>query len=185
MSTIVRTPSKKDICSFFLSLSDNTLYNFSLYPDANTKIEALKLSSALLKDKNQKIFGVFDEKKMVGFGILKFFSKKTRKRVCQFGMVINDLYQGMGYGKILGERMISWAKEANFKKIWLTVYSENIRAIKLYKKLGFQKEGIFMYDEYFGNTPRHSLSMALFFDKDPAKEREELWENLSRMLVLR
>lgn len=180
----IKTPSEKDIYSFFLSLSDNTLYNFSLYPDANTKNVALKLSMTLLRDKNQKIFGAFDGEKMVGLGILKFFAKKTRKNVCQFGMVINDLYQGMGYGKLLGERIISWAKENNFKKIWLTVYSDNIRGIMLYKKLGFQREGIFMYDEYFGNKPRHSLSMAIFLDRDPSDERRKLWESLSKTLAL-
>lgn len=185
MPIIIRTPLERDIYSFFLSLSDNTLYNFSLYEDANTKNKALMLSGTLLRDKNQKIFGVFDGEKMVGFGILKFFSKKTRKHVCQLGIVINDSYQGMGYGKDLGDKMINWAKENNFKKIWLTVYNDNIRAIKLYKKLGFQREGIFMYDEYFGNKPRHSLSMALFFDRNPAEERGKLWENLSKTLALR
>lgn len=185
MHTVFKTPSEKDIYSFFTSLSEDTLYNFTLYPGANTRNEALKLSRTLLKNKSQKIFGAFNEGKMIGFGILKFFLKKTRKHVCQFGMVINDLHQGRGYGKALGEHVISWAKKHNFKKVWLNVYSDNAKAIKLYKNLGFQREGIFMYDEYFENKPRHSLSMALFFDLDPCEERGKLWEDLSKTPVLR
>ena len=184
MSAIIKTPLEKDIYSFFLSLSNDTLYNFSHYPDANTKKEALRLSVTILKDKNQRIFGAFDGEKMVGFGILKFFSKKTRKQVCQLGIVISDLYQGMGYGKTLCERMTGWAKENDFKKIWLTVYNDNVKEIKIYKKLGFQIEGIFMYDEYFGDKPRHSLSMGLFFDRDPDEERRKIWESLSKTLAL-
>lgn len=184
MPIIIRTPSKKDIYSFFITLSNNVLYNFSLFPNANTKDVALELSNTLLKNKTHKIYGLFEDNKMVGFGILKFLPKETMKTVCQFGIVISDLSQGKGYGKILSKHMISWAEKNNFKKIWLTVYSDNERAIKLYTQLGFQTEGIFMYNEYFKETPRNSLSMALFFDIDPRLERKKLWERLSKTLKI-
>jgi RimJ/RimL family protein N-acetyltransferase len=179
----IKSPSEKDIYSFFLSLSDNVLYNFSLYPNANTKKVASKLSKTLLIEKSQKIFGIFEKDQMVGFGILKFLPKETRKCVCQFGLVISDLYQNKGFGKALAKYMIDWAKENNFKKIWLTVYSDNTRAIKLYNELGFQMEGIFMYNEYFNEEPRHSLSLALFFNENPRIERKLLWESLSEKLI--
>lgn len=184
MSIITKTPTDKDIYSFFLSLSDNDLYNFSLYPNANTRRVALKLSKTILKDKSQKIFGLFKEGEMIGFGILKFLPKPTMKQICNFGLVITTIHQGRGYGFTLAKSMIHWAKQNNYKKIWLTAYSENIRAIKLYKKLGFQMEGIFMYNEYFGETPRHALSMALFFDLNPVNERKKLWQHLSKTLSL-
>lgn len=184
MRTIIKTPSEKDIYNFFSSLSDRTLCNFTLYTNANNLKVALGLSRALLKEKNQKIFGLFEREKMVGFGILKFFAKKSREYVCQLGMVIGDAYQQKGYGKNLIKFMIGWAKTNGYKKIWLNVYSDNIRAIKLYKNFGFQKEGIFMYDECFKGKFRHSISLALFFEVDPREERRKLWEDLSKTLVL-
>lgn len=176
MSLIIKSPTEKDIYSFFTSLSDGVLYNFTLYPHANTKQVTLKLSKTLPKDKTQKIFGAFENGKMVGFGNLRFFPKETMKHVCQFGIVISDSNQGKGYGKMLSTKMIDWAMKNKFKKIWLNVYSDNPKAIGLYKTLGFQIEGIFMYNEYFVDKPRHTISMALFFDCNPFQERKKLWK---------
>lgn len=185
MRTTIKTPSEEDIYIFFLSLSDQTLYNFTLYPNSNNPKVALGLSKTLLKEKNQKIFGLFRKEEMVGFGILKFFAKKSRLHICQLGIAIGDQHQRKGYGNNLLKNMTDWAKKNKYEKIWLNVYSDNIRAIKLYRDFGFQREGIFMYDEYFKNKPRHSISMALFFNVDPHKERRKLWENLSKTLALR
>jgi len=182
MSIKIKIPTEGNIYHFFLSLSDKVLYDFNPYPDANSKIGAKMLSQTLLKDKSQKIFGIFDGKKMAGFGFLKASPKETMKEVCQFGVVINEQYQGLGYGRTLSKGMVESAKKNHIKKIWLTVFSDNNRAINLYKSLGFGIEGIFMRNENFGKIRRHVISMALFFDGDPEKERKELWDKVSKAL---
>src|SRR4030067_2487322 len=164
MSLVIKKPSSSQIYSFFISLSDTALYNFSIYPRANRKSVALRLSKALPKDKFQKIFGAFYMGKMVGYSFLKFSPKSTDKNICQFGIVIGESYQGKGYGDVLSKKTIDWAKNNKFKKIWLTVYSDNLGVFKLYKKIGFQTEGIFMYNWYSHGKFRHTISMALFFD---------------------
>lgn len=181
----IKLPKEEDLFNFFKNLDEETLYNFSLYPNANDSREAKRLSKSLLKEKNQKIFGSFSENKMTGYGILRFFPKETKKSICNLGIVTSKEFRGRGYGTMLANEMIKWAKKNNFKKIWLTVYSDNLKAINFYSKLDFQMEGIFMYDEYFGDRARHCVSMALFFNNNPKNERKKLWENLSKMPALR
>jgi RimJ/RimL family protein N-acetyltransferase len=60
--------------------------------------------------------------------------------------------------------MIESAWKKKYKKIWLTVFSDNTRALVMYKNLGFKIEGIFMNDEMVNKKYRHVVSMALFHD---------------------
>ena len=43
----------------------------------------------------------------------------------------------------------------------------------MYNNLGFEIEGIFMYDEYFEGKPRHVVSMALFLSDDCKNSKTE------------
>ncbi|SCB86133.1 Protein N-acetyltransferase, RimJ/RimL family [Priestia flexa] len=56
-------------------------------------------------------------------------------------------YRGMGIGLQLFQQLEEWAKEQQIHRLELTVVVENVIAIHLYKKIGFQIEG----------TKKHSL----------------------------
>ncbi len=60
----------------------------------------------------------------------------------EFGMSVAKEYWGMGIGSLMIDVLIDWAKKTEMiKKINLRVREDNSRAIHLYKKKGFQKEG--------------------------------------------
>jgi RimJ/RimL family protein N-acetyltransferase len=85
--------------------------------------------------------------RIVGFsrceGIyLNRFSHKVEFGVC----VLKDFW-GYGIGKNLLIESISWADSNGIKKITLNVLETNERAINLYKKLGFEIEGILKKDK--------------------------------------
>jgi RimJ/RimL family protein N-acetyltransferase len=53
-------------------------------------------------------------------------------------------YWGKGYGSEATRLALKFAfHEINLHRVQLTVFSYNTRAIKLYEKLGFQREGVF------------------------------------------
>lgn len=61
----------------------------------------------------------------------------------EFGVVINRDYRSLGIGKLLVQSLIEWAKENKIiEKIQLKAHADNIRAIALYEKIGFKKEGL-------------------------------------------
>ena len=59
----------------------------------------------------------------------------------EFGITVHDDYQDKGLGTILTHYMIDIARSLGLKKIDLMVGAHNERAIKVYKKLGFEVEG--------------------------------------------
>lgn len=84
--------------------------------------------------------------RIVGFsrceGIyLNRFSHKVEFGVC----VLKDFW-GYGIGKNLLKESVSWADSNGIKKITLTVLETNEKAITLYKRLGFEIEGILKND---------------------------------------
>nr|WP_319556374.1 GNAT family N-acetyltransferase [uncultured Vibrio sp.] len=65
-----------------------------------------------------------------------------RRHVGSFGMGIKDNVQGKGVGSALLSTAIDLSdKWLNLKRLELTVYVDNERAINLYKKFGFEIEG--------------------------------------------
>ena len=52
-------------------------------------------------------------------------------------MYMNKSYRGQGYGRLMVERAINWAKENQFKFIVLETTAPLTAAIKLYEKMGF------------------------------------------------
>ncbi|EQB8880449.1 GNAT family N-acetyltransferase [Vibrio cholerae] len=65
-----------------------------------------------------------------------------RRHAGTFGMGVKDDVQGLGVGSALLKTVIDLADNwLNVKRIELTVYVDNERAINLYKKFGFVIEG--------------------------------------------
>lgn len=73
------------------------------------------------------------------------FRSQTRKRLSHTGSVsmsISKNYRGMGIGKALLKALLDWAEENPLiEKVSLGVFSTNLRAISLYKQMGFLEEG--------------------------------------------
>jgi hypothetical protein len=67
-------------------------------------------------------------------------SEKT-KHVRNLAMGVARQYRGMGVGTALMDYAIRWARQRKVKKIVLSVFSTNRKAIALYEKFGFASEG--------------------------------------------
>jgi len=65
-----------------------------------------------------------------------------RRHVGQLGIAIHDDWQGRGVGTALLQAAIDLADRwLNLKRLELTVYCDNLPAIKLYRRAGFEVEG--------------------------------------------
>ncbi len=57
-------------------------------------------------------------------------------------MAVHDQWQQQGIGSALVEAAIDLADQwLNLRRLELTVYTDNVPAIKLYKRVGFENEG--------------------------------------------
>ena len=59
-------------------------------------------------------------------------------------MLVDHPWRGRGVGSTLLESCINWAKEHGAHKLSLEVWPHNIAAIALYRKFGFEHEGLQM-----------------------------------------
>jgi RimJ/RimL family protein N-acetyltransferase len=117
------------------------------------KLEHIKQQS------NSTIFVAEQEKgKLVGYLIAIGGSVKRTKHSTYLVIGILQEYRGRGIGTKLFQRLEEWAINANISRLELTVVTQNEAGITLYKKSGFEIEGIKrkslmindeFYNEYF------------------------------------
>lgn len=93
-------------------------------------------------------------------GILMNASPR-RKHVATFGIAVHPDFQGRGVGSALVAEMLRLADNwLNLVRVELTVASDNVRAMALYRKHGFVVEGEALYDNFRAGEFTHSTSMA-------------------------
>lgn len=80
---------------------------------------------------------------IVGYVSLVFGrQRRFRENIYIIGASVDEHCRGQGIGTLLFEEVEKCAKSRFTKRIELEVFSRNDRAIKLYKRLGYEIEGI-------------------------------------------
>lgn len=90
--------------------------------------------------------------KTIGTTFIKNIDAHSRK--AEFGIFIGeDDARGKGYGYQATKQTIDYAfRELRLNRIYLTVFADNIAAIKAYQKSGFTLEGIMKEDYLRGES---------------------------------
>ncbi|MFB4166149.1 N-acetyltransferase family protein [Alteribacillus sp. JSM 102045] len=79
---------------------------------------------------------------IIGFVSIRNESKKRKAHVGALGIFIQKEWRETSVGSTLMDVILKWAKNNPLiEKVGLAVFSNNERAIHLYKKLGFVEEG--------------------------------------------
>jgi ribosomal protein S18 acetylase RimI-like enzyme len=85
---------------------------------------------------------VSDQNNVVGFAFLKIKKRLPNGHFsAELGIVVDKVHRGKGLGSKLMENLLKLARQENVREIFLTVLSDNVRAIRLYEKYGFKKAG--------------------------------------------
>ena len=125
----------------YLELSWDWLNDFEIKKLTNTpnfsKEDQLFFYNSLTQKKDYFIRGMEFDNKPIGVCGLK---KITSEDAEYWGYIGVKEYWGKGIGKFIINYLIGIAKEKSLKSIYLHVIESNIRAIKLYVKIGFEVE---------------------------------------------
>lgn len=93
-------------------------------------------------------------------------SSSNRKRlihVAEFGITVPRRFWGQGIGDALMDSMFDWAAGSGLiKKINLKVRADNAPAINLYKKKGFETEGLLKKENLVDGTYHDLLHMGVW-----------------------
>jgi putative acetyltransferase len=88
------------------------------------------------------LVAVIDGKAIGSIGLTRY--ENRRAHVGYIGMAVHDAYAGRGAGAAMMQAVVDLADDwLNLKRLELSVYADNARAIALYERFGFEREGLY------------------------------------------
>jgi L-phenylalanine/L-methionine N-acetyltransferase len=125
------------------------IYDLYMHPQVNPHLlyemmdleEFKPIYEDLLKD---EIKYIFMDDAGTSVGMFKLYPLKHRCTHIFYlgGLAIHPDFAGKGFGVKMMQEIIVLAQQKGCKRLELSAGTENLRAIELYKKVGFQAEGV-------------------------------------------
>jgi putative acetyltransferase len=99
--------------------------------------------------------------KPIGAASLEREARHRRSHAAGLGMAVHDAYAGRGVGTALLAAIVDLADNWwNLRRLELSVYADNARAIALYERFGFEREGLMRAYAWRDGGYVDSLAMA-------------------------
>lgn len=119
------------------------------------------ISSFLINDNSLLLIAEYDNK-IIGNIDLAGNRRKIMEHTAVIGMGMLKEWRNSGLGTALLKATIEWAKQNPILElIWLQVYTENELALNLYRKMGFEENGIIKNFFKRGNKYFDNLTMTM------------------------
>jgi RimJ/RimL family protein N-acetyltransferase len=144
MAITIRQTDISDIDSihdFFNRFFRLKLEGLSLRPDGMTVDETRKYLPNTVTDRNKLCLMASWDNEIAGVLSFSRYQKFEYRHCGDFGMAIMPEFWRRGIGTQLLTEQVNWCCGNDITKIELGVWSNNISAITLYEKFGFQHEG--------------------------------------------
>ena len=130
------------VIKYIIKVSDET--NFMMSGSAERELDVKKeeeFLQSIQKSVTTKMFLYEIDAEIAAICNLKGIDKVRVKHRVNLGISVLKTYWGKGIAKKLILHAIEYCKSNSIKKIELTVRTDNERALKLYKNIGFVIEG--------------------------------------------
>lgn len=95
-----------------------------------------------IENYNSTIFVAVEGEQLVGFILANGGNVQRNKHAAAIVIGILQAYSGKGIGTMLFKEVEKWARLHDVWRFELTVMAHNTRAQALYKKVGFEQEGV-------------------------------------------
>ncbi|RJP67035.1 MAG: GNAT family N-acetyltransferase [Ignavibacteriales bacterium] len=133
----------KSFLDLMLKLDEET--DFMMY-EVGERSRSVQLQSdeikKIISSNNSTIYLALDNKIPVGFIVAEGGTFKRNAHCCYLAIGVLKNYSGRGIGKTLFSKIFDWGDKHNIIRFELTVMCHNEAAVNLYKKLGFEIEGV-------------------------------------------
>lgn len=143
---VIREIEIEDASSFLqLSKQLDEETKFMLYEPGERKTTAEqqeKMIHRFIENEYATIFVAVEDERVVGFILVNGNNIQRKRHVATIVIGILQEYNGRGIGTRLFKEVEKWAKLHDVWRLELTVMAHNTRAQALYKKAGFEKEGV-------------------------------------------
>ncbi len=126
--------------------------------------EVERLIKMSCKHSGKNIFVAEDEGHIVGYSCVIGGTQLSDRHKGIFRIILLSAYRGRKWGTRLTEAAVSWARKQGFRRLELSVASNNHVAQVLYQKCGFAVEGIKRCAFFDGKDYHDEIIMGLLFD---------------------
>ncbi len=143
----LRTPVGADaerMNEYLMDLAESTDYMIR-YPeeyDDDIQTQRANLERNVQKERAAFIACFAGEEIVGNIGLYPVGDRLKLKHRCEIGLGVRKSYRGLGIGSALLEQAVLLAKRLGYEQMELDVVSENVAAVALYEKFGFQKTGV-------------------------------------------
>jgi len=104
---------------------------------------------------------ILADKKIAGSFSIRFGRKDSKQaHLAEFGLCIAREYQGKGLGGKAIDFILKQARKRKIKRVDFEVVKDNKKAVKLYEKKGFKKEGVKKKSFKIGSRFHDTIVMA-------------------------
>ena len=159
----IKESDAKKVLEAFLEITKTSKWLLTAREEGPKSVrEELKYIRNHAKTKNSHLAMAMMRGEIVGLVGAEGANKRRNSHVAVVGLAIRKKWRGKGIGKEAMRYIISWAKGAGLKKLRLGVIAENKIAQKLYKSMGFKKEGRFSRELKIGSKYYDTLELAKF-----------------------
>ncbi len=162
MNTTIIYPTEKYFKSFHQALSSvarERIYIEMLEAPPLEKVSDFQNELILKKG---PVYYAVDDTKVVGWCDIFPEDNPRQKHRGSLGMGIISEYRGKGIASKLLAAVLAHAKDFGLEKVELNVYTSNVNAIALYKKFGFEQEGLIRNYRKLDGVYFDCLAMAKF-----------------------
>jgi RimJ/RimL family protein N-acetyltransferase len=97
---------------------------------------------AMMNEENSTILVAEADGKLVGYLVARGGRARRNKHTVYIVIGVLASYRGKGIGTMLFAELECWARTKGVHRLELTVVVNNQRAVSLYRKMGFEQEGI-------------------------------------------
>ena len=147
---------REELVSMYASLSPETL-RWSMPPYNRQRVE--RMTSYLESSIN---LIAIDDKKIVGHLQISIGTSPRFSKLGDLFIYLNQNYQNLGLGAALMTEALRSARERRLHRVELTVVADNHRALHLYEKLGFRREGV-KRENYLGEDGKYHDEIVMGF----------------------
>jgi RimJ/RimL family protein N-acetyltransferase len=160
---MIRKATQHDF-DFIYALHIHPRVNRFLFYEIMSVEEFRPIFNELMEQKNLYVYEEDDA--LIGMFKLTPKSHRASHIVSLGGVAIDPSFSGKGYGQRMLDQIILLGKESGFLRMELGVSAINTKAIHLYEKAGFKKEGLLRKYIYLENENLYldDIIMACLFE---------------------
>jgi len=145
-------------------MTDAEESGFMLFAPQEREVNPEKFATyidAIHSNAKSGIFVAYEGEQIVGYLIVQNEKPQRIAHRAYLVIGIHSNWRGQGIGKALFTYVIAWAKQVGLHRLDLTVIAANEVAVHLYKKMGFEIEGVKRHSLFIDNNYVDEYYMSL------------------------